>query len=109
MPDNPNENVQNTAKVISEIVAFRYSNETGLRFIGEAELVIEILGKQAEAGTNLYSVRVDIISLYDSEGSDVFAQAINDRILKSNLEKTALDHYFHPPETPVRLPKRAEW
>jgi hypothetical protein len=109
MPDNPNESGQNIAKVISETVAFQYSNEAGLQFIGEAELVIEILGNQADAGTNLYSVRVDILSLYDSEGGDVFAQAINDRILKSALEKTALNHYFHPPMTPVGLPKRAEW
>lgn len=109
MPDNPNESGQKTAKVISEIVAFQFSNEAGLLLIGEAELVIEILGNQADAGTNLYSVRVDIISLYDSEGNDVFVQAINDMILKSALEKTALDHYFHPPQVPVGLPNRAEW
>jgi hypothetical protein len=109
MPDNPNESGQNAAKVISEIVPFRYSNEAGLLLIGEAELVIEILGNQSDAGTNLYSVRVDLISVYDSEGSDVFAEAINDRILKPALEKTALDHYFHPPKAPVGLPRRTDW
>lgn len=109
MPDNPNENGQNSPRVISEVVAFHYCDETGLSLMGEAELVIELLGNQEEAGTNLYSVRVDIISLYDPEGSDVFAPAINDRILKHALEKTALDHYFHPPQAPPVLPKRAEW
>ena len=109
MPDIPNESGQNSAKVISETVAFRYSNEADLQFIGEAELVIEILGNQADAGTNLYSVRVDIISLYDSEGDDVFTLTINDRILQSALEKIALDHYFHPPKVPIGLPKRADW
>lgn len=109
MPDNPNEFSQNTPRVISEIVAFRYSSETGMQLTGEAELVIEMLGCQAEAGTNLYSVRVDILSVYDAEGADVFAPAINDRILKHALEKTALDHYFHPPQAPPVLPKRADW
>ena len=109
MPDNPNEHGQNTPSVICEIVAFRYSDDAGLLLTGEAELVIEILGNQSETGTNLYSVRVDILSVYDAEGCDVYAPAMNDRILKGALEKTALDHYFHPPDTPVALPKRAEW
>lgn len=109
MSDNPNEHGQNSPHVISEIVAFRYSNEADLLLVGEAELVIELLGNQTETGTNLYSVRVDIISLYNAEGQDVFAPAMNDRTLKQTLEKTALDHYFHPPKVPVGLPKRAEW
>lgn len=109
MPDIPNAHSQNPPRVINEIVAFRYSDEAGLMLVGEAELAIEQLGHQTEAGTNLYSVRVDIISLYDAEGNDVFAPAMHNRILKYALEKTALDHYFHPPKVPVGLPKRAEW
>ena len=65
MPDNPNERGQNAPRVISEIVAFQYSDETGLSLLGEAELAIEILGDQADTGTNLYSVRVDIIAVFD--------------------------------------------
>lgn len=109
MPDNPNEIRPFAPKVIHEIVAFQYNGEAGRLLSGEAELVIELLGNQAEAGTNLYSVRVDILSVYDADGGDVFAPAMNDRILKQALEKTALDHYFHPPGAPVALPKRAEW
>ena len=109
MPDNPNERGQNAPRVISEFVAFQYRDETGILLLGEAELVIEILGNQADTGTNLYSVRVDIISIYDSGGNDVFAQSINNRTLRTALEKTALDHYFHPPEAPVALPNRVEW
>lgn len=109
MPDNPNERGPNAPRVISEIVAFQYSDEAGLSLLGEAELAIEILGDQADTGTNLYSVRVDIIAVFDPGGSDVFAQTINNRALRTALEKTALDHYFHPPEAPVALPNRVEW
>jgi hypothetical protein len=109
MPDYPNDSSQNTPKVINEIVTFRHAAESGAAFTGEAELVIELLGSQADAGTNLYSVRVDILSVFDAEGRDVFAPAINDRILKHALEKTALDHYFHPPKVQPVIPLRAEW
>ena len=51
MPDYPNEFRQNTPTVINEIVAFRHSDESGSLLSGEAELVIELLGHQAEAGT----------------------------------------------------------
>ena len=109
MPDNPNDSSQNTPRVINEIVTFRHAAESGAALTGEAELIIELLGRQSDAGTNLYSVRVDILSVFDAEGHDVFAPAINDRILKHALEKTALDHYFHPPQIPLALPLRAEW
>lgn len=109
MPDYPNEFRQNTPTVINEIVAFRHSDESGSLLSGEAELVIELLGHQAEAGTNLYSVRVDILSVFDAAGSDVYVPAINNRTLKHALEKTALDHYFHPPPVAPELPQRVEW
>lgn len=109
MSDYPNDSIQNTPKVINEIVTFIHATHPGLALTGEAELVIELLGCQTDAGTNLYSVRVDILSVFDAEGRDVFAPAINNRILKHALEKTALDHYFHPPQVRPAIPVQAEW
>lgn len=110
MPDIPNKHRQNPPEVISEIVAFRYTDEAQVMLVGEAELVIEVFGDKTETGTNLYSVRVDIISAYDPEGADIYPSVMHNPDLRQALEKTALDHYFHPPRVPVGLPKKtAEW
>lgn len=113
MPDNPHEQGQIPVKVIHELVAFRYSDEVSVMLVGEAELMIEVLmgfGDETETITNLHCVRVDILSAFDPEGRDVFAETVSDPALKAELEKTVLEHYFHPPKVPVGLPKRVtEW
>lgn len=113
MSDNPHEHEQNPVKVVHEIVAFRYSDEVSAMLVGEAEMMVEVLpgfGDKTEINTNLYSVRVDILSAFDAEGRDVYAAAMSDPVLREKLEEAAIEHYFHPPKVPVGLPKRAtEW
>lgn len=107
------ENAQNKLKVIHEIVAYRYSDEESIMLVGEAEVNIEMMSDgldDPEIYTNLRSVRVDILSAYDTQGLDVFAHIMVSEELKRRLEEAALDHYFHPPKVPVGLPKRiVEW
>jgi hypothetical protein len=109
MPENPNENGQMPKKVVHEIVAFRYSDEADIMLVGEAEVVVEMLsdgGDESEIYTNLQSVRVDVLSLFDAADCDVFAQVMENPALKRALEDAALEHFFHPPKVPVGLPKR---
>ncbi len=107
------ENAQNQRKVIHEIVAYRYSDEESIMLVGEAEVNIEMLCDgfdDIEIYTNLRSVRVDILSAYDSQGLDVYPHIIASKELKRRLEVAALDHFFHPPKVPVGLPKKiVEW
>ncbi|MBX2891536.1 MAG: hypothetical protein KF734_11445 [Saprospiraceae bacterium] len=105
MPDISTEHGQNAPKAVSEIVAFRYSDEASLMLVGEAEVLIEHLAG-TEGNANLYSVRVDILSAFAPDGGDCYERVKADAALRQQLEKTALDHYFHPPKVPVSLPKR---
>jgi hypothetical protein len=107
MPDHANNRSGNLLRVISETVAFRYSDETCPLLVGEAEIVIILTGSRSEPGVNLHSVRVDILSAYDSEGQDVYACTIADAALKCAVERVALEHYLMP--APVGLPGRMEW
>lgn len=113
MPDNPHEHEQIPVKVIHEIVAFRYSDEASVMLVGEAEMMIEVLagfGDKTELSTNLYSVRVDILSAFDAGGRDVYETTMRDKTLREKLEESAIAHYFHPPKVPVGLPKKiTEW
>ncbi len=109
MSEIPNEHSQIPKKVVHEIVAFRYSNETDIMLVGEAEVVVEMLSDgddESEIYTNLQSVRVDVLSLFDAADCDVFAQLIENPALKRALEDAALEHFFNPPKVPVGLPKR---
>ena len=107
------ENAQNQIKVVHEIVAYRYSDGESIMLVGEGEVTIEMLtdGKdEADIYTNLRSVRVDILSVFDAQGLDVYPHIMGSGELKRRLEETALDHFFHPPKIPVGLPKRiVEW
>ena len=113
MPDNPCEYNQNPRKVIHEIVAFRYTDEESIMLVGEAEVMMEVLagfGDETEISTNLYSVRVDILSAFDADDRDVYAEAISNPAIKQKLEEAAISHYFHPPKVPIGLPKKiTEW
>lgn len=109
MPDNGNEPRGNLLRVICETVAFRYSDEARIILVGEAEVVLILTGTQPEPGVNLHSVRVDILTAYDPEGQDVYAHVLADATLKQSLERSALEHYLHPPRVPVGLPGRVEW
>ena len=113
MPENPNEHSQIPKKVVHEMVAFRYSDEASLMLVGEAEIMIEMLtdgGDESEIFTNIQSVRVDLLSVFDANGCDVFVQIMENPALKRALEETALEHFFHPPKVPVSLPKKiTEW
>ena len=109
MPDNGNEACGNLLRVVCETVAFRYSDEQRIMLVGEAEVVIVLTGRNPEPGVNLHSVRVDILSAFDPEGRDMYKQVLADAALKSAVEKTALEHYLHPPKVPVGLPGRVEW
>ena len=110
MADISTKRKENTPEVICEIVAYRYCPEPHQMLVGEAELLIEVFGEKSETGTNLYSVRVDLLSAFNPDGQDVYAATMNNPSLKHALERTALDHYFHPPLVPVGIPRRAaEW
>lgn len=110
MADISKKRKENTPEVICEIVAFRYSDELHPVLVGEAELLIEVFGAKTETGTNLYSVRVDLLSAFNPDGQDVYAATMRNPSLKHALEKTALDFYFHPPQVPVGLPRiSSEW
>lgn len=106
------ENSPNRTKVLQEIVAYRYSDEESIMLVGEAEVVLEVLDncEEGAALANLCSVRVDILSAFDPQGFDVYEHVIHSDELRRCLEAAALDHYFHPPNVPVSLPKRLkEW
>lgn len=99
----------NLLRVITETVAFRYSNEQDLMLVGEAEIVIVLTGNHSEPGVNLHSVRIDVLSLFDPAGQDVYARFMEDVILRAAIERTALEHYLQPPRVPIGLPGRLEW
>ena len=109
MPDQANNRQGNLLRVISETVAFRYSDDAHLMLVGEAEIVIILTGSHSDPGVNLHSVRVDILAAYDAEGQDIYAKIVADAALKSAVEKTALEHYLSPPKVPVGLPEGTEW
>ncbi len=113
MPENLHIDEQNQGKVIYEVVAFRYSDDASLMLVGEAEITIELFTHEETAirnSTNLKSVWVDILAVYDAENRDVYLGVINDPVLCRQLAKAALDHYLQPPQVPVGLPKRVrEW
>ena len=113
MPENLHFEQQNRGKVIFETVAFRYSDEISLMLVGEAEVVIELFTDGEDTprkSTNLKSVWVDILSVYDAQDRDVHQWAMSDPDLKQKLAEAALAHYLHPPVVPVGLPKRVrEW
>ncbi|MBL7780854.1 MAG: hypothetical protein JNM22_06515 [Saprospiraceae bacterium] len=99
----------NLLRVITEMVAFRYSNEQDLMLVGEAEIVIVLTGNHSEPGVNLHSVRIDVLSLFDPSGQDVYTRYIEDATLKATIERIALEHYLCPPRVPIGLPGRTEW
>ncbi|HOY06755.1 MAG TPA: hypothetical protein PLO67_15205 [Saprospiraceae bacterium] len=109
MPDHANNCSGNLLRVISETVAFRYSDDAHLMLVGEAEIVIILTGCRSEPGVNLHSVRVDILAAYNAEGQDIYTQILADTALKNAVERTALEHYLSPPKVPVGLPGRTEW
>ena len=113
MPENQCPQGQNTGKVVYATVAFRYSDEVSIMLVGEAEIEIKTFGGDRnlpDLSTNLYSVRVDILSAYDPEGCDQYAQVMADQTLRAAVESAALDHYLLPPQIAVGLPKRVvEW
>gem|GEM_PF-999817 len=113
MPENQCPQGQNTGKVVYATVAFRYSDEVSIMLVGEAEIEIKTFGGDRnlpDLSTNLYSVRVDILSAYDPEGRDQYAQVMADQTLRVAVESAALDHYLLPPQIAVGLPKRVvEW
>lgn len=113
MPENLHTDGQNQGKVIYEVVAFRYSDEASLMLVGEAEITIELFTDEETAvpnSTNLKSVWVDLLSVYDAEDRDVYLWVMGDPVLCRQLAKAALDHYLCPPSVPVGLPKRVrEW
>ena len=96
-------------RVLRETVAFRYSDEDQIMLTGEAEVVLVLTGSHSEAGVNLHSIRIDIISLYNAEGTDVYRIALADQTLKEAVENAAMEHYFCPPSVPVGLPGHSEW
>jgi hypothetical protein len=109
MPDHANNCSGNLLRVISETVAFRYSDSAHLMLVGEAEIVIILTGSASDPGVNLQSVRVDILAAFDPEGQDIYTRIITDNVLKCAVERAALEHYLSPPKVPVGLPGRAEW
>lgn len=109
MPDNGNERAANLLRVICETVVFRFSSEQDIMLVGEAEIVLVLTGSHAEPGVNLHTVRVDILTVYDVEGQDVYARIMLDAQMKADIERAALEHYLSPPKVRVELPGRVEW
>lgn len=109
MPDNGSKHQGNLRRVICETVAFLYQDGQGVPVSGEAEIVIVLSGSQSEPGVNMQSVRVDILSAFNSEGQDIFLQIMSDSALRLRVEQVALEHYLCPPKLPVELPGRMEW
>lgn len=109
MSEPANNGSGNLLRVITEMVAFRYSNEHDLMLVGEAEIVIVLTGSHSEPGVNLHSVRIDILSLFDAAGQDVYTRFMEEATLKAAIEQTALEHYLQAPRVPVGLPGRLEW
>lgn len=113
MPHNRIEPPANPGKVIFELVAWRYSDEQQVMLSGEAEIVIETFGSErnpAEAGTNLYAIRIDILSAFDPGGLDCYWQVMANTTLRQAVEAAALEHYLFPPQVHVGLPRQVvEW
>jgi hypothetical protein len=113
MKHNQRPSGQKPGKVVYATVAFRYSDEVSVMLVGEAEIVIETFGSdcnQDDLSTNLYAVRVDILSAYDPEGGDQYHYVMADQTLRLAVESAALDHYLLPPQIVVGLPKWVvEW
>jgi hypothetical protein len=60
--------------------------------------------------TDILSTRIDLLTVYDEKGHDVYAPVMADPALRQLLENAALSHYVNPPEVPVELPRRiSEW
>ncbi len=113
MPDKRTEHRQKSGKVAYEVVAYRYSDEQSIMLVGEAEIMVETFGNEhdpADLGTNLYEIRVDLLTAFDPEGRDRFAEVMADPKLRQAVESAAMDHYLLPPQVPVGLPKTVvEW
>lgn len=109
MPDQGNKHAGNLLRVITETVAFRYSDEEQIMLTGEAEIVLVLTGSHSEPGVNLHSVRVDILAAYDAEGLDAYTHILAEPNLRQAVERAALDHYLCPPRVPVGLPGGTEW
>ena len=113
MPDKRTEHRQKSGKVAYEVVAYRYSDEQNIMLVGEAEIMIETFGNEhspADLGTNLYEIRVDLLSAFDPDGRDRFAEVMADSKLRQAVESAVVEHYLLPPQVPVGLPKTVvEW
>ncbi len=107
------ENEQNQHKIIITVVAFRYSDEATLMLVGEAELTLELFSDACPSPISmldLLSVRIDILTLYDTDEKDVYSLVMDQASLRQKIEAAALDHYLHPPKVPIGLPKKlSEW
>lgn len=113
MNDKQTEHRQKNGKVAYEVVAYRYSDEVSVMLVGEAEIMVETFGSEhdpVDLGTNLYEIRVDLLSAFDPDGRDCFAAVMADPKLRQAVEAAALEHYLLPPQVPVGLPKMmVEW
>lgn len=113
MRDKKAEHRQKSGKVTYEVVAYRYSDEVSIMLVGEAEIMIETFsleGEVTDLATNLYEIRVDLLSAFAPDGRDCFTEIMADPKLRQAVEAAALEHYLLPPQVPVGLPKRVvEW
>lgn len=113
MLDKRTEHRQKNGKVAYEVVAYRYSDEVSVMLVGEAEIMVETFDSGQEptdSAANLYEIRVDLLSAFDPEGRDCFAEVMADPKLRQAVEAAALEHYLLPPQVPVGLPKTmVEW
>jgi len=113
MSDLLHQSGQNECHVVCETVAYRYSDEKDIMLVGEAEISLSVMTVQDIQGlslANMQSVRVDVLSAYDTAGKDQYAFVMADAALKKAIEDAALEHYLRPPKVPVELPaRRVEW
>ena len=113
MEEKSKESAENYSYVFVELVVFQFVETDGPTFTGEAELSLELFAdcKPPDISINdIIRTRIDLLTVYDENGHDVYANVMANPEWKQRLELAALEHFIHPPVNPIQLPRKwSEW
>ena len=106
MPEQSDEPFPVYPRILYEIVLYRHRSREDVEWVGEAMLMLE---RDARSGL-LRSLHVTLLSVFNLAGEEVYGLVTKNLALKKRLEAAVVEHYYHPPQEPVVLPRRVvEW